>query len=144
MRKLLMKKLRNQKGLTLIELLAVVVILGIIAAIAVPSIGNIIENSKRDAAIANAQMVQNAVRLYVAAGGPMEDTNGTLSSNKLSSAYTGTGGVNEYVEDLTNPWGGAAPSWRVTSPVGSPPEVTVNYVGGTAVAGPPGIILTNN
>ena len=33
--------LKNEKGLTLIELLAVIVILGIIAAIAVPSIGGI-------------------------------------------------------------------------------------------------------
>ena len=40
------ERLTNQKGLTLIELLAVIVILGIIAAIAIPSIGNIIQNSK--------------------------------------------------------------------------------------------------
>lgn len=50
-KKLLNKKLlKNQKGLTLIELLAVIVILAIIAAIAIPAIGNIINNS-RDKAI---------------------------------------------------------------------------------------------
>ena len=38
--------LKNEKGLTLIELLAVIVILAIVAAIAVPAIGNIIENSR--------------------------------------------------------------------------------------------------
>ena len=37
--KILQKRLKNEKGLTLVELLAVIVILGIIAAIAVPSIG---------------------------------------------------------------------------------------------------------
>lgn len=58
-----MKKLKNQKGLTLIELLAVIVILGIIAAIAVPSIGAIMDNSKRDAHIANAEMLVNAARM---------------------------------------------------------------------------------
>ncbi|KAB2338996.1 prepilin-type N-terminal cleavage/methylation domain-containing protein [Cytobacillus depressus] len=60
------KRLKDQRGLTLVELLAVVVILGIIAAIAVPSIGNIIENSKKDTHIANAQQLQNAAKLYFA------------------------------------------------------------------------------
>lgn len=59
--------LKNQKGLTLVELLAVIVILGIIAAIAVPSIGNIIDNSKKDAHIANAQQLVSSARLAVAA-----------------------------------------------------------------------------
>ncbi|MEH6947671.1 prepilin-type N-terminal cleavage/methylation domain-containing protein [Bacillus sp. JJ634] len=67
MKKKLQKLLKNQKGLTLVELLAVVVILGIIAAIAVPSIANIIDNSKKDAHIANAEQLVGAARLAVAA-----------------------------------------------------------------------------
>ena len=57
MKKFLQKRLKNEKGLTLVELLAVIVILGIIAAIAIPSIGNIIENSKVNAVKADAQNV---------------------------------------------------------------------------------------
>ncbi|MEK4166906.1 prepilin-type N-terminal cleavage/methylation domain-containing protein [Anoxybacillus sp. FSL W8-0104] len=64
---MLKKLIRNEKGLTLIELLAVIVILGIIAAIAIPSIGGLIDNSKKDAHVANAQQMINAAKIAVTA-----------------------------------------------------------------------------
>ncbi|MNI76527.1 hypothetical protein D3C73_1327660 [compost metagenome] len=60
-----LSKEENQKGFTLIELLAVIVILGIIAVIAIPLIGNIINNSKEDADKATAKQIADAARLYV-------------------------------------------------------------------------------
>ncbi len=51
------KLLKNEKGLTLVELLAVIVILAIIAAIAVPAIGNIINKSKDRAILAEASNI---------------------------------------------------------------------------------------
>jgi len=69
MRRFIQQKLKEQKGLTLIELLAVIVILAIIAAIAVPAIGNIIENSRIDAAKSDALNVLNAAGLYEAQEG---------------------------------------------------------------------------
>lgn len=63
MKKLLKARL-NQKGLTLIELLAVIVILAIIAAIAVPAIGNIIDNSRYNAVKADAINTLSAANIY--------------------------------------------------------------------------------
>ena len=56
--------LRNNKGVTLVELLIVIVILGIIAAIAVPAVGNIVENAQDDAFIADATTVRNAASTF--------------------------------------------------------------------------------
>lgn len=59
------RSLRNEKGLTLIELLAVIVILGIMAGIAIPAIGGLIENQKKNAFVANALTMKEAANLYV-------------------------------------------------------------------------------
>jgi len=56
--------LKNQKGLTLVELLAVIVILGVIAAIAVPSIGGIIANSKTSADTQSVALIKDAAERY--------------------------------------------------------------------------------
>ena len=65
MREFIQNKLKDQKGLTLIELLAVIVILAIIAAIAIPAIGNIIENSRVGAIKSDAQNTLAAAELYL-------------------------------------------------------------------------------
>ncbi|MEK4004079.1 type II secretion system protein [Paenibacillus sp. FSL H3-0333] len=77
-RKKLGKAVKEEKGFTLIELLAVIVILGIIAVIAIPMIGNVIDNSKKDSDVATARQVYDAARLYVIGekGGGFKETNG--------------------------------------------------------------------
>lgn len=92
------KTLKNQKGLTLIELLAVIVILGIIAAIAVPSINGIINKSEQDAVKADAIQVLNAAKLLAAAEGPLTGAE-TWDQDDLDP-YVDSVAFNTYVVSL--------------------------------------------
>lgn len=94
------KRLKDQRGLTLVELLAVVVILGIIAAIAVPSIGNIVEKSRYDAAKSEALQAIAAAKLYVAGEGPTTDNK---YSQTLLSDYLETTGYWDTIEVTYDP-----------------------------------------
>lgn len=94
---MLKKLIRNEKGLTLIELLAVIVILGIIAAIAIPSIGGLIDNSKKDAHVANAQQMINAAKIAVTADKDLIPANGKAKT--ISLKYLEDNGYLETVKD---------------------------------------------
>ena len=61
----IIKFIRNPKGLTLLELLAVVIILGIITAIAIPTFNTIIANTKKDAHISNAIHIAEAAKMLL-------------------------------------------------------------------------------
>jgi type IV pilus assembly protein PilA len=68
------KILKNEKGLTLIELLAVIVILAIVAAIAVPAIGGIIDSSREKAILADTSAILSGAKLAVTSGSCTENT----------------------------------------------------------------------
>jgi len=80
LKKIMNKKLlKNQKGLTLIELLAVIVILAIIAAIAIPAIGNIINNSKDKAILSDAAGVLAGAKIAISDGACGDTTQDTVT-----------------------------------------------------------------
>ncbi len=56
--------IKNNKGVTLVELLIVIVVMGIIAAFSIPAVGNIIENATKDGVLNDAIQVENAAKLY--------------------------------------------------------------------------------
>ena len=118
--------LKNKKGVTLVELLAVVVILGIIAAIAVPTIGGLINRQKERAAEATYDAIVEAAKLYASA----KDDN-----QFLLSELTGTAGYLDLKDNVVSSTedGAAEDIWiTVTGTV-----VTFNAAGAT-----PGALLT--
>lgn len=101
MKKLLKKRL-NQKGLTLIELLAVIVILAIVAAIAVPAIGGIINRSEDKAILSEASNILSGVKLAATANAcdPSKTTDTDPSSTVIGSCDNTNTNVQEYVEGV--------------------------------------------
>ncbi|MEI2664584.1 pilus assembly FimT family protein [Rossellomorea sp. LJF3] len=101
MLKKMRKMLKNERGLTLIELLAVIVILGIIAAIAVPSIGGIINKSKDDAKVAEAIQLINSAKLAHSNDSEIKNWKHTGATATTGTGATPAyGGLSEYVSNV--------------------------------------------
>jgi len=83
-----MKKLLTKKGFTLIELMIVVAIIGILAAIAIPQFANLVAKSQEGRCKANLGTIRSALSIYY---GDLEGwypvTGGTLASLTSNGRY---------------------------------------------------------
>lgn len=71
--------MKNKKGFTLVELLAVIVILALIMGIAIVSIGNVVQDSRQNVMFENAQGVLDAIKTTFAI--KFEDPSGSYGFN---------------------------------------------------------------
>lgn len=100
-----MQKTSNQKGFTLVELMVVVVIIGILVAIAVPIYNNVSEKAKQNTHDANVRILMGAGSSYYAS------LDGALTNAEVWNGNAGQNWedyLNEWPED---PWGR---NYRVT------------------------------
>lgn len=65
--RIIMQRMIGQKGFTLVELIVVMAILAILAAIAIPKYNQVTNNAKNNATQANMRTIVSAVELYQAA-----------------------------------------------------------------------------
>ncbi len=91
------KQFKDERGLTLVELLAVIVILAIVATIAFVAIGNVMENSKKDALVSNGLQMIEAAKLYEANGG-------TVGSSEVTISTLQDEEKNRVLEEMYGPW----------------------------------------
>lgn len=89
-------KKKNKKGFTLVELVVVIAILGVLAAIAVPKLTNTLTNSKDKADLATARVIESAVQMFQA--------NSPGNALPVVGDFKSTGDMKDYLsaKDLTD------------------------------------------
>ena len=85
-----MRKMLNKKGFSLVELMIVVVIMGILIAVAIPLYNNITRNAKDKTCASNIDTIENAAVVYMTENGKSATENGWKTELKFDGGKAPT------------------------------------------------------
>lgn len=88
----MLKRIKNQKGFTLIELIVVIAILGILAAILIPRFAGVQDTAKKSADESSVQQIANQLELAYVSG---TITSADFTSGTAFELNTTAGGVGD-------------------------------------------------